>query len=167
MVKRITARSSSGSKEQEMSGRTALGERRQQRRSRSVAASEAAPLLHGLPPQLSIPEVPLLSVAVPSSLLSVPPSALGGRVSPTPFFHHGQGGNGVNPTLLSGDVKASAASRPVVSPSVVFLLSSFTSSGKKNKRSVVVMSACVSLLISCTATQKWPSSFFFPLFAHL
>ena len=74
-----------------------------------MAASEAAPLLHGLPPQLSIPEVPLLSVAVPSSLLNVPPSALGGRVSPTPFFHHGQGGNGVNPTLLSEDVKASAA----------------------------------------------------------
>ena len=95
-----------------------LGERRRQRlhqRSRSLAASEAAPLLLSLPPPSvaipSIAEVPLLSAAAPS-LLSVPPamaaSAMAGRVSPTPYFHHGHG-NGVNPTLLSGDVKASAA----------------------------------------------------------
>ena len=108
----------SGSKEQKMSEGKDLDERRRlrlHRRSRSLAASEAAPLLHIQPPPSSvavpsIAEVPLLSAAAPS-LLSVPPamgaSALG-RVSPTPYFHHGHG-NGVNPTLLSGDVKASAA----------------------------------------------------------
>ena len=38
-------------------------------------------------------------------------------------------------------------------------------SGKKNKRAVVVqlMSACISLCISCTSTKKWPNLFFFPL----
>ena len=72
-------------------------------RSRSLAAAEAAaPLLRIQPP--------------PPSLLSVPPPAMAaGRVSPTPYFHHGHG-NGVNPTLLSGDVKASAAALMLVLP---------------------------------------------------
>ena len=41
----------------------------------------------------------------------------------------------------------------------------FPSSGKKNKRAVVVqlMSACVSLGISCTTTKKGLNLFFFPL----
>ena len=63
-----------------------------------------------------VAEMPLLSAAVPS-LLSVPPAMAatssslrgGGRASPTPYFHHD---GGVNPALLSGDVKASAASPP-------------------------------------------------------
>ena len=91
-----------------------LGERRRQRlhqRSRSLAASEAAPLLHLQPPPPPSIAVPSVTAAAPS-LLSVPPplaaSSPLGRVSPTPYFHHGHG-NGVNPTLLSGDVKASAA----------------------------------------------------------
>ena len=48
-----------------------------------------------------------------------------------------------------------------------------SSSGTKNKRAVVLqlMSAWVSLWISCTTTKKWPNLFFFPLLgtelAHL
>ena len=102
-----------------------LGERRRQRlhqRSRSLAASEAAPLLHLQPPPPPSIAVPSVAAAAPS-LLSVPPpmaaSSPLGRVSPTPYFHHGHG-NGVNPTLLSGDVKASAALVLLVLPSSVF-----------------------------------------------
>ena len=102
-----------------------LGERRRQRlhqRSRSLAASEAAPLLHLQPPPPPSIAVPSVTAAAPS-LLSVPPpmaaSSSLGRVSPTPYFHHGHG-SGVNPTLLSGDVKASAALVLMVLPSSVF-----------------------------------------------
>ena len=39
------------------------------------------------------------------------------------------------------------------------------SSGEKNRRAVVVqlMSACISLWISCTTSNKWPNLFFIPL----
>ena len=45
---------------------------------------------------------------------------------------------------------------------------SWSSSGKKNKRAVVVqlMSACVSTRISCTTTKKWPNWFLFPLLGN-